>query len=119
MIINLLALIPYGEISLKGAEDIFDATIEELHRGEASPDWPATLGFSKYEATAYLHGATLADLVRLRYEGWPTSCCRCHLSLDYRLYGWWFEHSDDGVPRIRHIECPIITFGEGNELLPS
>ena len=29
-----------------------------------------------------------------------------HTPLDYRLYGWWFVHSDDGVPRIRHLERP-------------
>jgi hypothetical protein len=111
-VIDLITMVYQGEVSLDEAYRVFDETIAAIHRGEASPEWWTTLGFSQYEAAAYLHEATLADIVKLRYAGWPTSCCRCGLPLDYRLYGWWFVHADDEVPRIRHIECPTISMDE-------
>lgn len=86
--IDLLALLRYGEVSLGEAENTFDAVIDALHRGESPPDWAMTLGLSNYEATACMHGTPLGALVRLRYAGWPTHCCRCGLPLDYRQYGW-------------------------------
>src|SRR4051794_11702713 len=105
---NLIALLYNGEISVEEAERIFDETIQQIHKGELIPDWREILEMNNYEASAYLHGATFTDLVKLRYEGWPTVCCRCGLALDFRLYGWWFEHSEDGVPRLRHVTCPLI-----------
>jgi len=105
---NLLALLHHGEISVDEAYAIFDGLIAAIHRGESPPEWPVTLGLSNYEASAYLHGASLVDLMKVRYDGWPTSCARCLLPLDYRLYGWWFVHCEDEVPRLQHIECPRL-----------
>ena len=104
---DLLALIHYGEISLAKAERIFDETIEAVHQGVSLPAWWDRLGLSPYEATAHAQGAGLETLVRLRYSGWPSRCCRCHVPLDYRLFGWWIERGDDGAPCIRHIEYPV------------
>ena len=105
---NLLALINIGEVSIEEAERLFNDTIENVHSGAVSSDWRESLGFSEYEATACLQGAGLADLVRLRYGGWPTQCSRCGLTLDYRIYGWWFVHCENGEPCLRHIECPPV-----------
>ena len=116
--IDLLALIHTGEISREEAERIFDETIEAIHCGISPSQWWETLGLSQYEATAYAHGGTLEDLMRLRYEGWPTSCSRCHLPIDHRLGRWWFEHSDDGVLRFTHIECPTLGMSQASDRIP-
>jgi len=108
--IDLLALLRHGEVSLGEAERILDAVIDALHRGEGPPDWATTLGLSNYEATAHMHGASLGALVTLRYDGWPTNCSCCRLPLDYRQYGWFFQgEGNDGKPRLRHITCPLST----------
>lgn len=107
--IDLLAAIHLGELTAEEAERIFDETIAKIHLSKMSPDWSREFGLSLYESTAYLHGASLTDLLRLRYNGWPTKCCRCGLPVDYRKFGWWFVHNEDGIPRLRHIVCPTIS----------
>lgn len=108
--IDLLALLRHGEVSLGDAERTIAAAIDALHRGEGPTDWATTLGLSSYEATAYMHGAPLGALVMLRYDGWPTHCSRCGLPLDYRRYGWFYQgEGDDGKPCLRHITCPLST----------
>lgn len=109
--IDLLALLRHGEVSLGEAERTIDAAFDVFHRREGPAAWETTLGLSKHEYTAYLHGATLEALVMLRYDGWPTHCSRCGLPLDYRRYGWWFYQGegDEGKPRLRHITCPVST----------
>ena len=103
---DLLDRIHSGEITLEEGECLFHKTIEEVHRGESDPNWASSLGFSKYEATAFCQAASLADLVTFRYEGWPDTCCRCGEPLDYEAFGWWIVHGDDGVACLKHIECP-------------
>lgn len=108
---DLLKRLYTGAISDEQARDIFDEHISKHNRGETTEDWSEAFELSRYEATAYLHEATLEDLAKLRYEGWPTTCSRCHCPLDYKLEGWWFVHSEDAVPRLRHIECPSVPCG--------
>jgi hypothetical protein len=103
---DILELIYNEKISLKEAYRLCDEMIEEVHRGERDPHWWPVLGLSDYEATAFAHGASLENLVKLRYEGWPTICSRCRLPLDYTLYGWLFDGSDDDTLRLKHIVCP-------------
>ncbi len=111
---NLIALLQSGEITIDGAQRIFEENLQRIHDGASENDWQVEFELSNYEATAYLHGATLEDLRKLRYEGWPASCSKCGLPLDHRVYGWWFVHSEDGVLRLRHIECPNRTLRCGS-----
>lgn len=102
---NILALLYIREISEDDAYSFFDSWQEQFHNGEVSTPWTEQFELTDYESTAYLQGASLGDLVKLRYEGWPSVCCRCGHLLDYRQYGWSFVHNDDTAPRLRHIEC--------------
>lgn len=112
---DLLKLLHTGEITLDQAQDIFDEHQRQFHSGGTSEQWTDAFELSLYEATAYLHGGTLVDLAKLRYEGWPTTCSRCHCPLDHKLGGWWFVRSEDGVPRLRHIECPSVPCDSASE----
>jgi hypothetical protein len=102
---NLLEQMHDGGLSPAEAESIFDAWQERFHAGEVSTPWNEQFEFSEFEATAFLHGATLGDLVKLRYEGWPTKCRRCGRDINYRLYGWVFIPPDDEKSRLEHIFC--------------
>src|SRR5687768_13165381 len=104
---DLLALLHSGKLSLEEAERIFDDWNQRFHSGEVTSPWDEQFELSRYEATAHLHGATLGDLVKLRYEGWPTACSLCGEPLDYTQYGWFFVHDDaDGHPGLHHLLCP-------------
>lgn len=98
-------LLHYGEVSSDEAERLFHKTIEMANKGEILPEWWHTLGFSEYEVMAWSGGATLTDLVMLRYEGWPTVCCRCRLSINHETDIWIFVNCDQ-APGIEHVECP-------------
>ncbi len=52
---DVLALVHYGEITSQDAEHIFDEVITQIHRGEIPPDWMSYLCMSRYEATARLY----------------------------------------------------------------
>jgi len=108
--IDLLALLRHGEVSLGEAERTIDAAIDAFHQGEGATAWATTLGLSEHEHKAYLHGAALGALVMLRYDGWPTHCSRCGLPLDYRRDDWFYQGGgDEGKPHLRHITCPVST----------
>lgn len=103
---DLLARILQSEISLEEAEKILDETVDGIHfRGEC-PEWWTTLELSCYEVAAYAQGAGLAELVQLRYGGWPTTCCRCGKALDYRQFGWWVVYAEHNRIALKHLECP-------------
>ncbi len=106
MSLDLLQLLHTATISYEEAEAIFDNAVGRFHAGEIETPWPEELGLSEHEATAYLHEATLADLVRLRYDGWPTKCCKCGQEIDYRNYSWWLTHAEGGDICLQHIKCP-------------
>lgn len=107
MMIDILAMMHDGKIDLDQAYEIKDDTISRMHRGEITPEWWTALGLSRYEVTALAQAAPLAELVKLRYDGWSEVCSRCGQPLDYRQFGWWYVTSDDGIPRLRHIVCPV------------
>jgi hypothetical protein len=104
--IDLLEMLHKGEISPEKAYCLQDELLEKVDRGEVDPHWWPALGLSNHEVTALAYGADFEDLVKLRYEGWPTICPYCHLPLDYRLYKWLFSLSDDGSPQLEHLVCP-------------
>lgn len=103
---DLLKLVYTGALSEEQAQDIFDEQIRKHDRGETMEDWTRAFELSNHESTAYAHGATFQDLAKVRHEGWPITCSRCHCPIDYRAYGWRFVHSEDGVPRLVHLVCP-------------
>ncbi len=103
--IDLIQKIHLGEINPKKARTIFDLYIRDFHKGKTTLPWECEFSFSKYEATAYLHGATFQDLVYVRYVGWPTICDVCKKPINYREYGWKFRHRDKESPCLVHIEC--------------
>jgi hypothetical protein len=104
--IDLLAMIHDGQVSLDKAIDLFLQHNENFHRGITKTQWPEEFNLSKYEASAYLQGATIEDLVHLRYEGWPSICCNCSQPIDYKSFGWMVKHSPDGKLCLEHIKCP-------------
>jgi hypothetical protein len=75
--IDLLARIRDDEIPFDEAADLLLRVNEDYHQGKVDHPWNQDLGFSEYEASAYLQGATIRDLYNLRYEGWPSRCCNC------------------------------------------
>ena len=108
---DLLAQLHQGKISLEEAELIFEKTIDKVHCQKEFPEWWTTLELSCYEATAYAQGAGLTGLLQLRYEGWPTTCCRCGKALDYKQFGWWVVDVDEDRIALKHLECPSHTLG--------
>jgi hypothetical protein len=101
---DILALLHEGRMTPQQAESEFEALLQEQASGSA--DWSAKLGFSQPEATAFSQGASMADLVRFRYEGWPTTCAACGQALDHVELRWWFARGNSGAPALRHIQCP-------------
>jgi hypothetical protein len=106
--VDVLYLLYHWEISLEEAYRIYDNIWEMINRGEIPRDWANALCLSEYEATAFAHGAGLEDLVKLRFEGWPTNCSRCGLPVDYKDYGWWYVEDASGNPSLHHIECSVM-----------
>jgi hypothetical protein len=105
--IDLLALLHDGLMDEDAAYDAFDEAVRRVHARETPDDWSTQLGLSSEEARGSMHAASLRQLMRVRYEGWPSASCRCGLSLDGRQDPWWFVHRVDGRPALRHIERPI------------
>ena len=103
---DLLELLHSGDLTLTEAEAVLEKQVQDFHAGVEKLPWNEYFRMSIYEASAYLHGAGLADLVKLRYEGWPVCCYVCGQSLDYRQGGWSFLRREDGTPQLRHVPCP-------------
>lgn len=74
--------------------------------GSAGTKWGAPLGLSPSEVTAYTQGGGIDDLLKLRYEGWPTTCAQCGQPIDHQELRWWLVRDQAGAPRLRHFECP-------------
>jgi hypothetical protein len=108
---DVIYLLHSGEITSEEAQEIFDSTLHSGptyvdSSGQTRVDWPSLLGFSKREATAYLHGASLEDIVDLRYGGWPTECRVCQDPINYDQEGFWFKRDAEETPYIRYPVCP-------------
>jgi hypothetical protein len=101
---DLLARVDLGDLSVEEAADALEEYIDAVHRGEADPDWPTALGLSEVEATAYLHGADVPLLLRLR-QGTSVECARCGDAVDLRGSEWTVDTGISG-PAVVHIQCP-------------
>ena len=110
--IDLLGQLSAGVITSDEAYDLHDEAVASANRG--GTPWDEALGFSISEAKAYLHGGTLEQLARIRATGWPTTCCRCGLTLNLLEDYWFFVGREDDVPVIRHVTCPNGVTQGGN-----
>jgi hypothetical protein len=88
------------------AEAEVEALMLSQPGGVSGAGWGAKLGLTPFETSAYSQGAGMGDLLKLRYEAWPTSCIRCGQPIDYQKLRWWLVRDQDGRPALRHVECP-------------
>ncbi len=103
---NLLAELYHGLIEREDVEHILFEAYNRSPDGMIGTEFRTALGLSEHEVAALTFGASPEQLVRLRYEGWPTTCFLCGHALDYRLHGWRLvPRSDDGV-LLWHVQCP-------------
>ena len=102
--LDLVALLERGELTTDQAERLLENRLEKW-RATNDVEFHQSLGLSTDEYTAYMHGATLDDLRRLRYDGWPDTCWRCGLRID-RATGFWWLRRREGRQAIAHVECP-------------
>ncbi len=86
--VDLLVEIRSGRLTESDAEEHFNVTLAVAGRPGSEVPVLELFGFTAQEYSAYLHGATLTDLVHLRFNGWPERCARCGLLLDYEA-GFW------------------------------
>ena len=101
---DILALLHDEKITVQDAEAEFDALLRNSAKDSAG--WSAGLGLSQPEATAFSQGASMLQLVRFRYHGWPEKCVVCGQPLNYQQLDWWFTRDQAGTPCLRHIHCP-------------
>jgi hypothetical protein len=103
--IDILELLHRGKMSVEDAYKLFEnfATLEDVGDNQT---WVEYFGFSEFEATGIAHGASLADLAKWRYSGWPSTCYRCGKSLDYTKYHWTVKEDALGQSVLVHIVCP-------------
>ena len=106
---DLLAAVERGELSVDEAQTEIEAYIDSVHRGEANPDWPAALGLSEAEATAYAHGAGIHLMLELRRAGPTIACGRCGVLINIHDTAWMVDLGPSARPALVHVECPIAT----------
>jgi hypothetical protein len=102
---DVLQMVHDGQLTLANAEAEIEARFLAQPAGAPNTNWGASLALATYEATAYAQGAGTHDLLKLRYEGWPSVCTKCGQPLDFKQLGWWFVRDDQGRPGLRHIDC--------------
>jgi hypothetical protein len=93
-----------GQISPDRAEDEITRLIQRCASPPADEDpqrFLECVDMSVREYTAYCHGASAVDLVKLRHEGWPATCAHCGEPIDYDA-GFWL-HTATVVHCVR---CP-------------
>lgn len=101
--IDLLDEINTGNLSYEHAQQLLDDAVDAT---SFDRPWNEEVGFSKDETAAYMHGASLEDLVTVRYRGWPSHCFRCGQTIDRTRGGWMFHHRERGGPELSHVVCP-------------
>jgi hypothetical protein len=101
---DILLRLRDGLISAQQAEAVIDRAL--MAQGAAATDWSDKLGLTRPEAAAYTQGASVAELVRFRYDGWPDRCAKCGNAIDHQGLRWWFLRDAAGVPGLTHVECP-------------
>ena len=96
---NLLEEVYQGKLSINDARKIYVEVLKSDHQTEISE----ILGLNDLELNALSQGATMASLIKWRYEGWPNKCSQCGRQLDLQKFGWRVPDSFD--TEIVHVEC--------------
>ena len=105
-IIDLIALLHDGKITLNEADDIFSNATAQIPIAEGDPEfWAAPLGLSRHEARAVVHAAGPGEVLLFRYQGWPTICAECNLPLDHETDEWHCDVDKDGKFCLLHTDC--------------
>ena len=102
---DVLAELRRGKLSLASANEVLDDLIGRGSTGTAGAYEMA--GLSAAEASALGHGASPADLVALRYRGWPETCDYCGRTIDV-AQGFWWSGVRSRRQRLRHVVCPDL-----------
>jgi hypothetical protein len=89
------------KLTAEQADEVLANVLDSPEAGNVE----SLLMLTRSEWTGYGHGATLADLARWRYHGWPTQCGRCGREIKVEKFGWKVIEAD-GVVTLRHIHCP-------------
>ncbi len=103
---DVLLMVHQDELGMQAAETEVELLFLSQPTGAHGFTWGAKLGLAPFEAAGYSQGARVSDLVKLRYEGWPSACIKCGQPLEHLQLQWWFVRDQQGLPGLRHIECP-------------
>jgi hypothetical protein len=103
---DVLRLAQAEQLTAQQAEAEVEALMSSQPAGASGAGWGTPLALTPFETAAYAQGASIGDLLKLRYTGWPTSCIKCGQPIDYHEVRWWFMRDEIGEPALRHIECP-------------
>ncbi len=96
---DLIDEVQKGIITAGIAEALCEEAIahyDHLYLGSA-------FGLTEAEATAFLQGANITQLVKWRVRGWPDHCSRCGMALVVEDYGW--VVSDGAEDQLLHVNC--------------
>jgi hypothetical protein len=103
---DVLTLVQSGRLTAQQADSEIESVMLSQAPGAAANTWGAKLALSAFEAAAYAQGAGIADLMKLRFKGWPTACGRCGQELDHRQMSWLIVLDASGTLTLQHRECP-------------
>ena len=103
---DALAMLHEGEMTLHQAEAEAQEKFLGQPAGQPALAWGANLGLTPPETAAYSQGASMGDLLALRYEGWPSACAKCGQPVEHEQLRWWFVRDERGHVGLRHIDCP-------------
>jgi hypothetical protein len=98
---DILKELYLNTLSVEGADAVLNGVLES----DDAPDIERVLLLSRPEWTAYGQGATLAEIARWRYHGWPKRCTACGLTIEVEDFGWKVVEAD-GDSLLKHIRCP-------------
>jgi hypothetical protein len=91
-----------GKITKENAEDILSEVLEDMNRTVPVHE---LLGMSRYEWTAYGHGADFLDIANWRAHGWPNQCFICGQPINVEQFGW-LTREHEGRMQLKHVVCP-------------
>jgi hypothetical protein len=103
---DVLRLVHAEELTAQQAEAEVEALMSSQPAGASGATWGTQLALTPFETAAYAQGASIGDLLKLRYTGWPTSCIKCGQPIEYHEIRWWLMRDEIGEPALRHVECP-------------
>jgi hypothetical protein len=103
---DIVRMLHEKELTAQQADEEIEARMLAQPSGKPGSRWGSALALSAQESEAFAQGASSADLMSLRYDGWPTRCVKCGKPIHLRQTLWWFVRDETGKPGLRHIDCP-------------